>query len=504
MSKRLPIFYSALLLTGANLFLRFIGTSFQVYLSGRIGASGIGFLQLVMSVGSLSMIAGIAGIRTGTMYLTAEALGKKKRNSIPWILSGCFLYSIICSSIISAILFIFAPYIADHWIENSGAANALRLFSAFLPVCCLSSVMTGYYTAANRIATLTAVEVMEQFISITVTMLCLTLWAGRDTVKACQSVIFGSCSGSFITLFCLILIHMHSVIPPGKQTSVKHRILNTAAPLAIADILRSGITTLEHLMVPKRLSLNPSINEPLAEFGMVSGMVFPVLMFPACILFSLAELLIPELARCNAANYHHRISYLIKQGLKFSMFYGLLFSGLMYLSADALCFKLYPNSPVGPALRMYSILIPMLYCDTITDAMTKGLGQQQTCVKYNIITSSMDVIMLFFLLPVYGMRGYFLSFLISHFTNFLLSLRLLLMITDKQISFHIPVLSIAAYALSLVCAQLFTSVFQRFICYTAMLLSLLNLFQVFQAEDYIWLIHLIRSPNTKKSAGQAG
>ena len=50
MGKKLPIFYSALLLTGVNLLLRFISTSFQVYLSGKIGASGIGLLQLVLFV----------------------------------------------------------------------------------------------------------------------------------------------------------------------------------------------------------------------------------------------------------------------------------------------------------------------------------------------------------------------------------------------------------------------------------------------------------------------
>lgn len=72
LSGRNRIFYAAILLTLVNLLLRFIGTSFQVYLSGKIGAAGIGLLQLVMSVGSLSMVAGIGGIRTATMYLTAE------------------------------------------------------------------------------------------------------------------------------------------------------------------------------------------------------------------------------------------------------------------------------------------------------------------------------------------------------------------------------------------------------------------------------------------------
>ena len=62
------------MLTGVNLLLRIATTSFQVFLSGRIGAAGIGLLHLVLSVSSLAMTAGIAGIRTATMYLTAEEL----------------------------------------------------------------------------------------------------------------------------------------------------------------------------------------------------------------------------------------------------------------------------------------------------------------------------------------------------------------------------------------------------------------------------------------------
>jgi aconitate hydratase len=102
--KKLPIFYSALLLTGVNLLLRLVGTSFQVYISGRIGAVGVGLLQLTMSVGSLAMVTGIAGVRTATMYLTAEELGKKRPGNVTWVLSGCFVYSILCSTAVAAAL----------------------------------------------------------------------------------------------------------------------------------------------------------------------------------------------------------------------------------------------------------------------------------------------------------------------------------------------------------------------------------------------------------------
>ena len=208
MSKKLPIFYSALMLTGVNLLLRFVGTSFQVYLSASIGAAGIGLLQLVMSVGGLAMVAGIGGIRTATMYLTAEEIGKKRPQNVTWILSACFLYSICFSGAVSFLLHHFAPLIAEHWIGDVRTLPALRLFACFLPVVCLCGVMTGYFTAANRIGTLAAVEVAEQLCSMALTLTLLHFWAGSDPVRACLCVILGSSLGSVLTLLCLVILRL--------------------------------------------------------------------------------------------------------------------------------------------------------------------------------------------------------------------------------------------------------------------------------------------------------
>ncbi len=469
-----------------------VSTSFQVYLSARVGAGGIGLLQLVLSVGSLAMTAGIAGIRTSSMYLTAEELGKKRPENVQWVLSGCFGYSILCGSTVAVLLYLFAPWLAEFWIGDPRTLPAIRLLAVFLPVSCLCGVMIGYFTAANRIGTLAAVEVAEQLLSMSATMLLLLFWAGCDPVRAILSVVLGSSLGGCFTLISLVALRLREKIPTGPRLRITRRLLETAVPLALADDLKSGISTAENLMVPKRLGLYPGVSDPLAVFGTVCGMVFPILMFPAAILFGLAELLIPELARCAAAGSERRIKYLAGRSLHIALLYGSFFAGLQFLLAEPLCMALYKSPEAVRWLQRFSFLIPMLYCDAITDAMTKGLGQQKICVRYNILTSALDVLFLYLLLPKFGMEGYFLSFLVTHLLNFILSLRRLLKITGPVISLRRSLAALLAAALSLAGGTLVSQPMFSALGFSLLLGSFWVLFRVFGREDLCWLRGLFR------------
>ena len=268
--------------------------------------------------------------------------------------------------------------------------------------------------------------------------------------------------------------------------------METALPLALADDLRTGINTAENLMVPRRLALCGEIANPLAAFGMVSGMVFPVIMFPAAILFGLNELLIPELARCRAGEQRTRIHYLVRRSLRVALVYGLVFAGLLVLLAEELCLWLYDSTDAAEQLRCYGLLVPMLYCDSVTDAMTKGLGQQNICVRYNIITSAMDVAFLYLLLPIWGMRGYFISFFVTHLVNFLLSLGRLLKITQQPLPFQTPAWGAAGCLLAIFAAGFVAVPSLRVVAYLSLLGSVLYLSGVCRREDLHWLLGLVK------------
>ena len=488
MRRKIPIFYNALMLTGVNLLLRLVSTSFQVFLSGRIGAAGIGLLQLVLSVGAMALTFAMAGVRTATMYLTAEELGKGQTGNITWVLSGCLAYSLIFSATAGILLLTGARWIAAHWIANAQAVGAIRLLAVFLPVSCFTGVMTGYFTAAGRVGTLAIVEVTEQLVTMLTTVLALYFWAGENVARACQAVILGSGAGSLLTLSCLVLLRIRECTGESPAIPVARRLRRTALPLAVADDMKVGINTVENLMVPKRLALYTQ--SALAQFGMVCGMVFPVLMFPAAIVYALADLLIPELARCNAAGSRKRIDYLLRRSLRLALLYGAACGGLLFLLAGDLCRNLYGSAGAGEYLRLFAWLTPMLYCDAIIDAANKGLGQQKISVRINIFTSILDVLGLFILLPYYGMLGYYISFVISHGVNAWLSLRLLRRVTGLRMGFAMPIFTLGCMAFAVGFAGLATLWWLKIAVFGTVFLLTLVLLGILGKCDWDWLISL--------------
>ena len=491
MKKGNPIFYRTMLLTGANFLLRLAGMGFQVFLSRRIGAEGVGLLHLVLSVSALSFTVGSAGVRTCTMYLSAGELGRGRPDRVGSVLSGCCQYSLLFSSAAAAALWCAAPWLCRVWIGSRAALAALRLSALFLPVRCLQGVLTGYFTAAERTGALVAAAFLEQGCAMAVTFLLLSRWAGLDAGQAAFAVTAGGGCADVLGLLILLLARRgqrrRGPVPYGS-------ILRTALPLALADTLRSGLNTIEDLIIPRRLALFAGTVNAMADYGMLRGMVFPVLMFPAAALFSLAELLTPEFSRCAARGSRNRVRYLARRGLRAAMLFGLCAGGLLFTLAGPLGTLLYGNGEVGRLLRLYAPFVPLLYADALVDAMCKGLGQQNANARYNTLTSFLDAALLWLLLPRLGLGGYYFSFAASHLLNFALSLRRLTLAADIRPEPGKPALAAVCTAAAAAAASLTAGgggLLAPGGCYLLLLGTLWTIFRVAGKEDVQWLMSLV-------------
>ena len=236
----------------------------------------------------------------------------------------------------------------------------------------------------------------------------------------------------------------------------------------------------------------------MAAYGTIHGMVFPILMFPAAILYALSDLLIPELARCRAAGDELRIQHLTDKCLRVGLLFACAVCAVLYLTARPLGILIYGSADAGRYLRLFAPLIPILYADALVDGMCKGLGQQVACARYNTITSALDVVMLYLLLPRMGLDGYYLTFVVTHILNFFLSLRLLLHTTGytPALSFLVKALLSTLTAL-LVCRLLppiasLLGIVVPSLAFSAVFMSMLRLLDVFSVSDRLWLRRTLR------------
>jgi len=485
------MFYGAVLLTGANLALRLAGMSFQVFLSARIGAAGVGLLQLILSVRMLAFTLGSAGVRTCALYLSAEALGRRRSLRPP--LRGCFGYALLFSIPIAAGMWVLTPRIAAGWIGNAAGEAALRAFALFLPVGCLNGVMTGVYTAAGRLRTLVAVEFLEQGCAIAVTFALLSRWTGE--ARACLAVALGSSAASAVSLWALWALRREGPAAGRAGRPPWRRIFGAALPVGLADDLRAGLNTVENLIIPRRLALYAGTVNAMADYGVLHGMVFPLLMLPAAILASLADLLVAEFSR--RAGSRVRIRYLAWRGLRVSLLFGVCAGGVLFVSARPLGELLYRSRAAGACLRLYAPLVPVLYLDGVVDAMCKGLGQQSANARYNLITNLLDVVLLWLLLPRLGMGGYYLSFTASHLLNFALSLRRLGLAAPLKLSPAPAAKALLCGAAAVLPAALLhprgglAGAAVPAGCYLLTLLSLWLAFRVVGRKDLLWLCGLL-------------
>lgn len=68
---------NALVLSLSGLVLRCVSVSFNVYLTDKLGADGIGLYSLVMSVYSFAVTVATSGINLAATRMVAEGVGRR-------------------------------------------------------------------------------------------------------------------------------------------------------------------------------------------------------------------------------------------------------------------------------------------------------------------------------------------------------------------------------------------------------------------------------------------
>ena len=435
------LLYNTLLLTATSLLMRTVGLLFQIYLSKKVGAAGIGLFSLVLSVSWLAATFAISGIRFTTVRIVSERLGLDDKAGARKAVIRCLAYAAIFGTAATVILLWGSSYIGTVLVGDARTVLGLRVLSISLPFMSMSCVLSGYFTAVCRVLKSSAVAVVEQAIRIAVIVAALSMIDPSDLELSCAIIVGGGAVGelgSFLLLLGLYLGDKAKHLRGGRKAAkgLTAHMLGIALPLALSAYARAAFSTMQNLLVPRGLRKSGHSQESsLAAYGMIQGMVFPIITFPAALFTALAELIVPELTEDQVGRRHERIKQLVTGILKLCLLFSIGVAGLLFFFADELGTAIYSSREAGLYIRYFAALVPLMYLDHVTDGMLRGLGEHMYTMYVNIVDSFVCVLLVYFLLPRYAIEGYIFILYLSEAVNFAFSIGKLI----KVAHFHIHV-----------------------------------------------------------------
>lgn len=438
---------NALFVSISSLLLRSVSVSFNVYLTDKLGADGIGLYSLVMSVYGFGITLATSGVGLAATRMTAECLGDRDDTAmsvrVRRAMRVCLGYAACFGTLASVLLVLLSPFISTHWLEDARTLPSLRLLGLSLLPLALSSAMGGYFSGVRRVWKSSAVQIFEQGVRVALTICALQVFLPRGLEYACIGVVLGGMLAEFISFLGLFSAYLHDrrkffpavhrPVLPAEGGAWK-KLCSIALPVAVSAYARSFLVTVEHLLIPLSLRKNGATRDAsLAAYGTLHSMVLPVLLFPSALLGSVSGLLIPEMAEYRARGEEEQIRRVASRVVRLTLIFSIGTAGVMSCHAYSLGMVIYKSPDAADYIRLLAPLIPLMYLDGTVDAMLKGLGEQVYSMNVNILDALLSVILVVVLLPRYGIGGYVAVLYVCEAFNAVCSIYRLLCITALDI-----------------------------------------------------------------------
>ncbi|MGI6716376.1 MAG: polysaccharide biosynthesis C-terminal domain-containing protein [Eubacteriales bacterium] len=443
MKSKSSLVGNALIICGFSLACRGSGMLFRLYLSNRIGSEGIGLYQLVLSIYSLFSSFATAGIGVSVSKIAAEELeGGAGTKGAEKVLKTAIRLALTLGIVSMALLIGLSAPLSKLLMADTRTLLPLRILSLSMPFMAMSSCIKGYFIASRKVMIPASSQLAEEIckIGLNIFIISFLLSSTTDIGRLCVGITAGLALGEILSFFYVYLFWFFSKryrFNKGESRfcSLK-RITQVAIPNAAAGWLNSGLHTVENILIPYCFSLYGGGKEKaLSDFGLIRGMVIPLLFFPFAFLSALISILIPEISRLNTFSDKTGRDMKIQKTLRLTFVFSMAAGGIFFVYPREISLAFYHSAESATAFKLLAIVTPFMYIETITDGLLKGIGEQKWTMKVTMYNCILRIASVFLFIPHTGATGYLWLLIISNTFAFVMCLWRILKVSTVKIGF---------------------------------------------------------------------
>lgn len=415
------------ILTSTSLLMKFAALIFNIYISNQIGSEAVGVFSLVMAVYLFFITVATSGLNIAVTVIVSEKFALNKNQQAIKAIRTCIFFSLLLGIAAGGLILLFSNFITSKCLHNMVSSRPLFYIAIGLPFIAMSSCISSYFATIRKAYKNAISQVFEFTIKMFATIILLKINISNGVEAICISLILADVISeicSFTLIFILYIIDIKlKKLEDIRSFGQRINILKIAFPVAVTSYIRSGLSTLKQLIIPTQLEKSGiSCSRALSQYGMINGMVLPVIAFPTVFTDSYSMLLIPEFSTYVAQKNYKAINYIANKIFKITCAFTMCICSIFFIFSNDLGLAIYNNIEIGYYFKIFTPFIFFMYMDHIIDCILKGLNKQFGVMCCNILDLSITTCFIYFLLPVLGIKGYVLSIFFSEVLNFSISL----------------------------------------------------------------------------------
>ena len=416
------------LLGAAGILCKIAGFFYKIFLSRTIGAQEIGLFHLCLPLCTLCVTLSGGGIATILSRLAAQYTAQKESKKEQCFLLASLLGSLLLSLFCSFLLYYNAAFLAQRFLKNDACAPLLRILSLTFPPAAFHTCISGYFIGKKQVAVPALSQLFEQFFRIASVLFFYILFLRAEKKPDSTVMALGQLSGELSAgLFCLFFLFLKTPFPQKMPFLTIPRdiaeVLRLSAPLNISRVVLCLFQAAEAALFPLLLIRSGMADsDALALYGVLNGMVLPLLLFPTAFTSSVSTLLLPVVSEAHTLGHFGKIQTAVRTSLSGGLLLGLYFFALFFLYGGELGTLLFSSSSAGICIRRFSFLCPLLYANTILIGILHGLGKTAAVSLQSMLSLALRLVLLLILIPQLGLSGYLLAVLAGQSVSFLLAL----------------------------------------------------------------------------------
>ena len=345
--------------------------------------------------------------------MVAAYHGAGKKKAIQQTIWMACLISFIIALICSICIVIFSEPISIGILKDNQCQRYLIIMALALPFAAVHTCMGGYYYGVRKTGVLAAAQLVEQLTRVGVIyILSITIY--RQELCNAAIAVWGLVAGEICA--CIIIRQCYKIsinqqknviIGSEKIGKILRQLWQYGGLLTANRVSVTLLQSMEMILMPVVLTRYYGDTESaLSVFGIVTGIVLPVILFPNTVTNAMASLLLPAVAEAEEVRDYRTVSGTIKKSLEYCLLLG-LFSGLVFcVCGNQIGNLLFGDAEAGEYIQAFAVLCPLMYIQSLLAGALNGLGKMNETLLHHVIASGIRLFGVVGLMPKMGIYGY--------------------------------------------------------------------------------------------------